>query len=193
MNPLMVATIINATVQTGIAINDMFLAEGRKEGMEMRAKTIKASLDLQKAQARTNVMRNQKEIDQELQELYGEVRVQGAIQGFNTLGSEYALAREGGKVKENNLEGLQNFETQIEIEKLNADLDVEKYKVDESNRMLSNFLGAMGSGIQAYGQHQQGLGKSGATVSSAPEGFKAPQRTGVSRMYNGGRRNGIRD
>lgn len=159
--------IANSVMQGLGAINDISGSSGRKEAIQLRAQSQKLALDYQKQQAQSNVLKSQIDIDRELQDVYSQIRLEGVKGNFNTIGNEFAVAREGAIVKQNNQEQLKNMESAYAIENLNIALEQQQGMVSESNRILQNIFSLGSSVAQGYGAYTEGrISKTGSSVSS---------------------------
>ncbi len=155
MTALTAMIIAQAVGQTVVGINDIINSGERKKALELSAQSSKLALDYQSSKAGSEVLKNQIAIDEQLQSLYKDVGMASMQEGFSATESKYALARESGLTKEQNLNQLEDYRTQIKLQKYNVDIEKQQGLVQEKQRILSNLVGIGGSVVQGAGAYSQ--------------------------------------
>jgi len=170
MTALATLMIAQSVGQTVVGINDIINSGGRKKALELSAQSSKLALDYQSSKAGSVVLKNQIAIDEQLQGLYKEVGMASMQEGFSSVETNYALAREGGITKEQNLSELEDYRTQIKLQKYNVDIEKQQGLVQEKQRVLANLVGIGSSVVQganAYSQNKSSNSGVGNKVSNS--------------------------
>lgn len=152
VDPITAMAVANLALQ---GVNTLFNQGKQTEAIKLGAKSQQLALQIQSANEKKYIYKNQSEIEQQLKNLYGESRVSASTNGYDSTSMDYNLYRQAMIAEESNKETLKQIDTNLKIGLGNVKLQEYQGYAGQGIGQMSNLLNA---GMQAFSSYYKGKG-----------------------------------